>query len=67
MPYKLTSLKDNRQQRAVWKRLRLSHNILFLIAPLLIFTISMHCGLFQLARNQILFRISSPHRQFAEV
>ena len=34
MPNKITCLQDNGQQRAVWKRLRLSHNVLFLIAPL---------------------------------
>ena len=67
MPNKISCLEDNGQERAVWKRLRLSHNVLFLIAPLLIFTISMHCGLLRLVHNQIQFRISSPHRRFAEV
>ena len=66
MPYKIGCLEDNGQQRAVWKRLRLSHNELFLITPLLIFTISMHCGQLQLARNQMMYRISSPRRQFSK-
>ena len=67
MPYKSDCLKDNGQQRAVWKRLRLSHNVLFLIAPLLIFTISAHCGPLRLLHNRIQFRLSLPRRQFSEV